>query len=408
METMTSTRQMLAFVAVLAFAILSIAHVSAFGSFTSIEVNGIEAVGSNPSVAVFAGQTIPVRVIFKATQNAEDVRVKAWVSGDKDVAISSERFDVLANQTYTRYISLNVPFDLNDELDEPLMLEVSIESKNDGVAAQHDIALNVQRESYLVEVLDADMPLTAKAGEIVPVDIVLKNRGRKFADDTFVKVMIPALGVEERAYFGDLSALDQSHPDKEDAVERRIYVRIPAAAAAGVYAVDIDAFNSDSSTSVSKKIAISAVSDESRVLSAVKSKSFAAGAKGTYSMTLVNAGDKVKVYELVVDTEDGLTVDVDEQIVALPAGTSKTVKMTAMAEKAGSYRFTVIVHSDNQVVKSETFTATVEGNKAISGTNTTVLLTVVLAIVFVVLLVVLIVLLTRKPAKNEEFGESYY
>ena len=108
-------------------------------------------------------------------------------------------------------------------------------------------------------------------------------------------------------------------------------------------------------------------------------------------------------------SSSGLNVEVSEPVVAVPAGTSKTVKIMASAEKAGKYDFAVNVHSEGELVKEEKFTLDTEGSNArATAGNATVLLTVILAIVFVVLLVVLIVLLTRKPEKSEELGESYY
>ncbi|MBX4195961.1 hypothetical protein KW805_00020 [Candidatus Pacearchaeota archaeon] len=405
---MTSIRQVFSLVAVLAFAVVMIASVSALGSI-SVEINGIDASAST-SVAAFAGQNLPVKVIFSSTDNATDVRVKAWISGDKDVAVSTERFDVLSGQTYSRLISVPVPFDL-DDLDEPLTLNVVVESKQGIVASTGTgLDLNVQRESYLVEILDVNVAQTAQVGQALPLDIVLKNRGRKFADDTFVRASIAALGIEEKAYFGDLAPVDQSDPDKDDAVERRMLLRIPSNAPAGIYTVEIQAYNADSSTTTTKKVVIGGVADGSTVVSPALSKNFAPGQTSEYSLTLVNTGDKVQIYDVAATAPAGLTADVSDSIVVVPAGTSRTVKVQASAAKAGVYPFTVSVNSDGQLVKSVNFIANVEGNKVLgnTGSNATVLLTVVLAIIFVVLLVVLIVLLTRKPAKTEEFGESYY
>ena len=114
------------------------------------------------------------------------------------------------------------------------------------------------------------------------------------------------------------------------------------------------------------------------------------------------------VYDLVVDADSGLSVDFDESVVAVPAGSSKSVQITAMASEDGEYGFVVNVYSEEQLIDSAEFTANVEGRSSAVTGNAVVLLTVILAIVFVVLLVVLIVLLTRKPEKAENYGESYY
>jgi uncharacterized membrane protein len=250
------------------------------------------------------------------------------------------------------------------------------------------------------------MDSNVQAGNTLGLDIVIKNNGIHLAEDSFVEVTIPALNVDQRAYFGDLSAVDQSNPDMTDSVERRMLVSIPSNAPAGVYPVQITAFNADSTTSATKKVAISGAGASSMVVAPATSKTFDVSSKGTYSVTVVNSGDKVGIYSLTFQTPSGLTVNSDEPVFAVPAGSSKTVTFDVSANSAGTYNFAVDVTANGDLVKTESFTATVEGSN-FAG-NATVLVTIVLAIVFVVLLVVLIVLLTKKPQKAEEFGESYY
>jgi len=414
-QTMAKTNNLVSLVAVLALAIFLVSNVSAFATITNVEVSGVDAVvgGSNVNVNIsaFAGQTLPVRAVFTATSDASDVRVKVWLSGDRDYSVSTERFDVLAGNTYSRLISVQVPFDIDPS--ESLKLEVSIESKANGEVARKQVSLTAQRESYLVEILDVAFDPKVSAGDNLALDIVLKNRGRQNADDTFVRVTIPALGVERRAYLGDLTPIDQpilsgstDRLNKEDAAEGRLYLPIPANAPAGIYVVQIEAYNADSSTTVTKKIAVVGASGDSVVVSPVTSKNLATGEDGVYSITIVNSGNKVKVYDVSFESPSGLTLEADEPVFAIPSGASKTVKVTVSADKAGKYSFNINVNSNGELVSTESYVANVEGK--VAGSNATVVLTVVLAIVFVVLLVVLIVLLTRKPQKAEEFGESYY
>jgi uncharacterized membrane protein len=401
---MISIKNLVSLVAVFALLLVTINSVSAFASISSVEVSGVQGLTAGTVVASFAGDTVPVLVLFNALQNASDVRVKAWISGESGYSVSSERFDVISGNVYSKLLAVSLP--KNIDPNEPFDLQIEIESRNGGIGDMETISLSVQRESYAIELLDVDMSNTVKAGESLSVDVVLKNRGRQLAEDTFVRVSIPALGIEERSYFGDLSAVDQSNPDKEDASERIMNVRIPANARAGIYTVEITAFNADSEQTVTKKVAVSGASEDSAVASSVKSKTFAINEKGSYSLTLVNAGSKIALYELSFETPSGLTVSTDESVIAVPAGSSKTVKFDASADKAGAYSFAVNVHSNDELVARDSYTATVEGKSF--AANATVILTVVLAIIFVVLLVVLIVLLTKKPQKSEEFGESYY
>lgn len=403
MKTMVNNKLLVSLVAIIAVFAM-IANVAAFADITSVQVDDIEGL-SGDSLAIFAGQTVPVRITFDATDNASDVRIKVWISGDKSYSASTERFDVIDGKVYTRTVPVQVPYDIDPS--EDFSLEVIVESRNDGIADQVSVDLSVQRESYLVEILDAFMDTKVEAGSNLAVDIVLKNRGMHLAEDTFVTVKIPALGIEKRSYFGDLSPVDQADPDKEDAAERRMLVSIPSNAPAGVYSVEIEAYNSDAVSTISKKVAIVGASESSMVVSPTNSKTFAAGSEGSYSITLVNAGDKVRVYELVFETASGLSLSTDEPVIAVPAGSSKTVTVEASAEKAGTYNFAVNVYSNGELVNKENYVAQVQGSKVSAG-NATVVLTVILAIIFVVLLIVLIVLLTRKPEKTEDFGESYY
>ena len=255
------------------------------------------------------------------------------------------------------------------------------------------------------------MPLTAKAGEIVPVDIVLKNRGRQFAEDTFVRAKIAALGIEQKAFFGDLSPLDQTNPDREDAVQKRIVLNIPFNAPVGIYLVELQVYNADSVATTTQKVSVvSGASENTVFISTANSKTFAVGDKAVYSLTLVNSEDKVRVYQLSAETPVSLTASLDESVIVVTAGSSKTVNFGVTASKEGDYSFAVNVYSDNELIRSNSFLANVDNKSAKAGTsNATLVLTIVLAIIFVVLLVVLIVLLTRKPeTKAEEFGESYY
>jgi len=401
---MTYQKTLVSLVAIFALAISLIAGVSA--SSISVEVSGVQT----NDIAVFAGQTLPVRVVFMSDTNASDVRVKAWISGEQEYAVSTDRFDMIGGKVYSKLVSVQVPSNVDPS--EDLKLEVLVESRNSGTIVEQTISLSAQRESYEVELLDVDMPAEVKTGTSLPIDLVLKNRGYHFAEDTFVKVKIPALGIEKKAYFGDLSPVDQSNPDKEDAAEKRIVLSIPSNAPTGLYLVELTVYNADSSSVMTKKVSIVGGSSENSIfITSANSKTFAVGSKTGYSMTLINSGDKIRVYELVAEAPNALTVSLDESAVIVPAGTSKTVNFGVVASREGEYNFAINVYSDNELTKSNSFLANVDNKNAKAGSagSATLVLTIVLAIIFIVLLVVLIVLLTRKPEnKVEEFGESYY
>ena len=409
---MTSTKLLGYLVALCIFAIFLVASVSAFGQIIGLEVSEVDAFTHQP-IAVSAGDTVPVRVFFKADETVEDVRVKAWISGDKEFAAVTKEFAVIEGRTYSWLLSLQLPKTLDEEdLQEDLSLFVTVESRDLGQADSFGTDLTLQRESNAIEILDVSIANEVTAGEVLNLDVVVKNRGRQQAEDTFVVARIPALKLEDRAYFGDLTPKDQGgndEPEEQDSRERRLSLRIPANAPAGVYLVEIEASNDDASTTVTKKVAIGGTEEETMIVSPVHSKSFNVGESAEYTMVLVNSGNRLSVFELVIEAPGDLNIDVSEPVIAVPAGTSKTVKLDVSADKIGSYNFAVNVHSGSELISREEFSAKVEGREGITtAASPTVLLTVILAIIFVVLLIVLIVLLTRKPARTEEVGESYY
>ncbi len=400
---------------VTAFALVALAsNVSAFGTIEAVEVNGVNALTQGINFANFAGERVAVLVTFMATADAEDVRVKAWFSGERENAAVSERFDVISGRLYTKIVQLDVPFDLGDELDEPRVLNIAVESR-ETLADEVTIDFTVQRESYNLQILAIDMQQETRAGESFAIDVVLKNRGRKLADDAFLRVRIPELGLETMTYFGDLSSKDQANPDKEDAVERRTFLRIPVNTKSGLYTVEIEAFNDDSRATAQRRVLVSGASESGLAIPSETSKTFSVGETAEYKLTLVNRGTAISIYNLDASAPNDLNVRLSDNIVVVPAGSSRTISIFADSSVRDDYTFSVEVNSeDGTLVTQKTFVANVMENgktgRVAGGTtaNTTILLTVILAIIFIVLLVVLIVLLTRKPRAKEEFGESYY
>ena len=357
-QTMKALKLLTSFVAVIALVALASLSVSAaFVENATIEINGEEFtdVGCNQNFAAFAGETIPVRVSFTANAHVNDVRVSAeFLDGDE---VETNEFDVFPNKVYTKTLNVRVPSDIAFP-SEQLRLEVSIASNVPGF--KRIVCFTGERESDVLEILSVNKPSEVKAGQSLALDIVLKNMGRHESEDTYVRARIVDLGTSATVFFGDLTPV---------------------------------------------LVSVISADRDNRVISPASTKSFAVGEEKTYSLTLVNAGNEVRVYSLVVDAPAELSVDTDESIVVVPAGSSKTVVLKVRASEEGTHNFAVNIRADDELVKTENFVAKVEGTSA--RLDASVVLTVVLAVIFVVLVIVLIVLLTRKPQK-EEFGESYY
>lgn len=417
-KTMTCKNLLVLLVGVFALALFA-SGASAFADITNVEVNGINALGGI-DLSNLAGDTIAVKVTFKGDFGPEeanldvieDVKVKTWLTGESENVAVSSRFDVLDGKTYQRTVYLTMPFDL-DEHDESRDLEIIVENTIQGRGDSKTISLTIQREAYLIEILSVNMQPEVKAGEAFTVDVVLKNRGSHEAVDTYLKVSFPELGLETITYYEDLASKDyypDGHDTQKDSASKRTFLRLPADTPAGFYTVVFEAYDDDSLTRVEKKVLVNDAGEDTIVITSDHSKTFKVGETKEYGFTIVNSGSTVRVYEVILGTSStNLDTDLTQALVVVSAGSSKDLSILAEAGEKGDYVFTAEVYSDGELVDTVTFSAEVEGGSVIgTGTNSTVVLTVILAIVFVVLLIVLIVLLTRKPAKAEEFGESYY
>lgn len=384
--------------------VLALSNASAFANITHVHIDNAGGyMNGNRVAGVFAGEDVQIRVIFTALDDATDVRATARLLGENGFEVETERFDLVKGSSYSRTFRLNIPLDVDPN--ERLILYVNVEG-SEGIGDSVEIPLEVQRNNYQLEIVSVDSENEVKAGESLGVDVVLKNRGRHESEDTFVVVSIPELGISKKTYFEDLSAVDQNDPERYDSANGRVYLNIPSVVNAGIYTLKVEAYNADTTVTTTRNLVILGTEEKSKVVSSSHSKTFAVGEEEAYTLTLVNAGSQIVIYDLVVDGAEALDFGLDDSIVVVPAGGSKTVKLLVSASEEGKYDFAVNVHSDGAVIDTVGFTANVEG-KSFSG-NTAILLTVVLAIIFIVLLIVLIVLLTRKPANKEDFGESYY
>jgi len=357
----------------------------------TIEVNGITVVTydgtswtSEYNASVNAGDTIQVKVYFTADVNGSDVKVKATLEGNKnDVTAVTSNFDVLAGKTYVKTLTLKVPSDFEDSnLNEPLNLNVRIWNSDDETESE-DIELELQRPSYDVAIKSVMTSSTVEAGQLIPVDVVLKNVGYNDLEDMYVTVSIDSLKLSKTAYFGNLVEVTNDDEDSENTITGKLYLEVPYNVKSGIYTLEVTAANEETSSTVTREIVIT--NGFSNV--AMKSGN---------DLVLLNPTNQLKVYTVKYS---------DKEIsVIVPTASSKSV--TIETPSTGDYNFDVTVFSGEQLLSVVNFSGT--GSTTSQLTSPVMVLTIILAIVFLVLLVVLVVLITKKPQKTEEFGESYY
>ncbi len=362
----------------------------------SVKVNDIEVYPATTGVSVDAGDTITVKVQFTADngsatwESASDVRVKITLEGEKsDVVAITPNFDVIDGKTYTKSLTLKVPSDFqNDNLNEELNMDVKIWNSDEVDTEISGIALELQRPSYDAAIKSIMTSSTVEAGQLLPVDIVLKNIGFNTLKDVYVTASIDDLKLSKTVFFGDLVDVQTEDTSTDDSdkstVSGRLYLEIPYSAESGKYTLKVTAENDETRSTMTKEVSV----NNGFPNIAMKSGN---------EVVLLNPTNQLKVYTLKYEDT--------ETVVIVPASSSKSV--TIQTPTTGEYNFDVAVLSGDQLVGSVNFSGT-GTSVAPSITSPVMVLTVILAVVFLVLLVVLIVLITKKPQKTEEFGESYY
>jgi uncharacterized membrane protein len=357
-------------------------------------------------VAVEAGETVEVEVEFTALHDASNVRMEVEIEGSRiDVDEKTSLFTIEDGKRYVKTLRLEIPYELKDEVSENVFLSIKIWN-GDYKTEVSDIVLRIQRPSYHADIMSIEVDTSAVAGEMLPVDVVLKNTGYNDLDDIYVTVSIPELGLRKTSYFGDIVAIEDD--DNDDYMRGRFYMRLPYDAAEGVYTIEVTASGDDFDATEFEEIVIRNDFSEGNVIVSSFRKIVTTGQEVEYSFMIVNPTNQLKVYQIVTEPSCEVNCDLyvktNTPVVAVPAGTSKTVTIVASADKEGDYTFNANVLSSGQLESVITYSLGAEGKK----TSPLAVLTVILAIVFLVLLVVLIALLGRKPQRNEEFGESYY
>ncbi len=412
MKNMEIKKLLVSFIMLVSVLFLA-ASVSAYNNnsdyiITSVEVDGIDV--DSDSVAVTAGNTVIVRVEFTSHVNDSDVRLEIEVKGEKaDAEAQTKYFDVETDFDYTKSLKLEVPYDLKDELSDNVDLKIELDGRNSGI--EDSFSLRIQRESYNLDVLSVNVPQTISAGESFPVDFVLRNIGYNNLDDVYVTARISALDIEKSVFFGDIVALEcddgkdsvynygvnitrKCIESKEDTASERIFLQLPFDANPGVYALELEIESEDLVSSETVQVVIENAFSEGHFI-----------VSGN-QLLIVNPTNQLVVYRLVPQSTAVVSVSLSESVVAVPAGSSKTIMVDATSDVLGTQTYTVNVFSaSGTLVDTVSFSKNFEGRDI---TSPIIVLTIVLAIIFIVLLVVLVVLLGKKSKKTEEFGESYY
>ncbi|HDL02262.1 MAG TPA: hypothetical protein ENH20_00325 [Candidatus Pacearchaeota archaeon] len=259
MKKMKRNVLLIPFVAVLALMLVSFASAVTF-DIVKVEVDGAALSPGANNDGFAAGSTVPVRVWFEADDNQSNVEIEVEFQGYDDTETVSQDFGYVEADTEYRskIFNMRIPNDVDDASEETV-LYVTVSSRDGEARVSYELKL--QRESYELDVLSVDYSSRVSAGDVFPVSVVVENNGYGFTEDNFVIVSISALGVSTRGYIGDLDSIENYDNDnhEEDAMQKTVYLEIPADAESGVYEMEVIVYNDDSKTTVGNLIAVDGV-----------------------------------------------------------------------------------------------------------------------------------------------------
>jgi len=362
-------------------------------------------------VSVEAGETIPIKVAFVASDNSNDVVVKAELAyNGKHVDVESKAIDIMNGTTYVKNLDLVIPKNIDiTSPGEAYTLSVELKDGKGKSLDWVEFDVVVQRTNDLVDIQKV-ITNYAQAGEPTLVTVVVKNIGADDQEDIYAKVSIPELNLVAEERMGDLSAIDEG--EDEDVATVDIPLRIPEDAEEGTYTMKIEVSNDDDiEVSTTKSISISGVAPMGKsieIVPTVTSQDVEQGQTATYSLRVANLGDSTKTYSIYVEGTDGwATYQINPLVLTLSPESSQLITLNIKVnDKAlsGEHVFAVKAKS-GETEKSISLNANVKGSTG--GFDALLVSVIVLAVVLVILIVALVK--TRKASEEaSEAEESYY
>ncbi|MEM4605627.1 MAG: hypothetical protein QW103_01140 [Candidatus Pacearchaeota archaeon] len=396
-------KTILLFAIALTIFVLANATAAEIARDVSVYFKDVELTSSNQNIVGYIGETVPVKIVFRADSDAKDARIRVWLGGSEEISTSTRRLSLIKDLMYTELLNLRMPSRL-ETTNEPYTLRVTIEDSVNQTIITYPIW--IQREAYELRLLSVDNNPVVEAGSILPVMVVVKNTGFEDAEDVYVTVSIPSIGAYAKAYLNDLVAVEcqNSNCDRDDASSKVLNLHIPENARPGVYEMIITTYNYDSRRVERRNVEIRTQKSTTTIISSTTSQDLYAGETTNYELTIVNADNKIRVFPIITSYDSALEVSAPS-VVSVGPQTSQTIKVVVKAkERAEEGRYGFSVNVDGQQVN---FVANVV--RASTAERWTIGLTIVLAVIFVILLVVLIVLLFKRNEKKvEEIETSYY
>jgi len=431
---------------IMLFAVMAMS-VSAFdGDINEVKLDNdvLNPEATNDIYQYERGDTFEVKVRFTATESAEDVTVRASLSGvhNEDVSDESDTFRVTNGTSYTKRLNLKFP-DRMDQADYTLIVEIR---KRTGapLVEYYTLQMETARNNVVIRDVLLSPAGVVQAGRALLISVRVRNPGLEDENSVKVTVSIPDLGLSASDY---IEKLDGSVGGDMDATtSEEMYLRIQACAEAATYTmyIEVEYDDGDKTVSTTRTITVTegdlcpvrgeepgVPADESAktiITIGSTAQNVARGQGGVaYPITITNYGIGAASYTVAVDaTSSWATVQLSpSNMVTVPAGGTSTVYVYVSANEnaaLGENMFSVMVSKGNELLENIPMKAYVtEGGASagvsVTGDSTWGGLKQALEIALVVLVVLLVVfglivgfnkLRGGDKGDEDEEGKTYY
>lgn len=415
---------------ILAFSIMALLAltimVAAVPTVEYVKIDG-DIHESGDTLVVERGETLDIRVKLQAGNTGhDDVEVEADILGYEyndrtdDLSDSSSIFDMDAGETRFESLEIKIPVKADKDIYD---LRVRVASRS-GPSIEQRFRVSLEGNRHELEIRDVLLhPRVVEAGSSLLVNVRTTNRGEKDEEDVKVTASIPALGLTDSDYIGELEA-DESETSEE------LFMRIPACAQPGKYTLDIEVEYDEGfeSTSASEVVEVIAgrlcgesddSSDEGKTIISVGSQTqqLVAGKGGaTYSIAITNAGRNDKTYSIAVSGVDSWgTYRVDPSTTTLVrAGETKPVFVFVSANEnsaAGQQSFVVTVNSGTQSEPVQFNAVVAKGESNVRQWAEFVLIALVVLLIILGLIIGFSRMRSRDDSSDDDeeiSGQTYY
>lgn len=225
-----------------------------------IDDTRIEPFGENV-LDIERDQSFELELELFSPVDEDDVEIHAFISGYEFSDIEPIKaqmgpFDVKANVTYKRSMTLELPRDLEED---KYKLRLFLTDRfGDEVTYNYELQINSKRHDVRIEDVNLNPGSSVTAGQALLVSVRLENFGQKDEKDVKVTATIPALGLSATDFINEVETSDEEETEE-------MFMRLPRCAKPGVYDMMVEAWYNNRRNKVSETVQVAVLENDACV-----------------------------------------------------------------------------------------------------------------------------------------------